>query len=143
MVLRWMAGFSLIFVFATAIFYRLGFQDVSLIYANMINLASRIIYASHFIKGFFKDRQAVYFVRWSSSFPNITFFALPLLSRAILHLSRPKSIEGRVRITLTDLMKMDVLLYILVAVSLASACAGLWWFQTGRRLVLPRRGASS
>lgn len=143
MVLRWMAGFSLIFVLATAVFYRLGLQDVSLIYANMVNLTSRIIFASRFIKGYFDDRQAGSFIRWSSSFPKATFIATSLLARAILYLARPKSIEGRVRIALIELMKMDMVLYILIAASLASACAGLWWFQTGRRLVLPTRRASS
>ncbi|EKM74897.1 hypothetical protein AGABI1DRAFT_132740 [Agaricus bisporus var. burnettii JB137-S8] len=53
---RWMIVFSLTFISAAVLLYRFGFGDASLVYANIINLIARIIFAVVFTRSFFMEK---------------------------------------------------------------------------------------
>ncbi|KAF8645628.1 hypothetical protein AX16_007710 [Volvariella volvacea WC 439] len=57
---RWMTLFSVIYISSAITFYNFGIGDSSLVYANIINLGARIIYALRFASVFFSTHLRPY-----------------------------------------------------------------------------------
>jgi oligosaccharide translocation protein RFT1 len=133
-----MAAFSVVFVMATGLFYRLGFQDVSLIYANIVNLLSRIVFAAHFIAAHYNRKGAASIVRWTSLLPHWSFIGLSVTSAIALN-TLPLDVTLVRRGGFKALLHTSVLTYVGVGALLAISTGSIWWAQTGRHLVLPRR----
>ncbi|KAF5326076.1 hypothetical protein D9611_000906 [Ephemerocybe angulata] len=108
---RWMFGFSVIYVSTAMLFYRLGLGDVSLIYANTVNLSARIIYCLAFASRFFGASSssaaspttsearvpAVHF-GISSLIPSIPFLAASGLVAGLVYSSaRRPAVEAAIR----------------------------------------------
>lgn len=134
--LRWMAVFSCVFVVATAVFYRLGLEDVSLIYANIVNLVSRILFSAQFISQFYNEKGGTGVFRWASVRPRGTFVGFVILSGSALQASAVVRMDGLKQnrpLESSSLRRIGV--HLGGGVALAIISSAVWWFQTGRKLV--------
>jgi oligosaccharide translocation protein RFT1 len=137
---RWMAAFSAVFVVATGAFYRLGQQDVSLIYANIVNLVSRILFAAHFIGRYYRQQGEGGVFRRSSLLPTGAFGALVVLCGSVLRATAVVGMNDLKQGRRLDYFSLKAILqHFAGGVVLALVCGAVWWFQTGRKLVLPSR----
>jgi oligosaccharide translocation protein RFT1 len=133
-----MVAFSAIYVAVTILLYRLGFGDVSLIYANIINLSARIIYCLSFAIGYFASQpQMQGSPSWTTMLPNPLFVVASLISQALVWLSKERlGVEAIVRSQGRGLIfAAPVLMHIAVGGVLALSCLGIWWTQQGRHIV--------
>jgi oligosaccharide translocation protein RFT1 len=133
-----MAVFSAIFVLATAFFYRLGLQDVSLIYANIVNLASRILFSAHFVSKYYSEKGDARVFRWASIWPHWFFIGLVALFGSILRASAVLTMNDlKHDRPLDSSMLRASVTYLGGGAALVIMASALWWFQTGRRLMIP------
>ncbi|KAF5371207.1 hypothetical protein D9758_004092 [Tetrapyrgos nigripes] len=82
---RWMILFSLIYITAAVGLYTIGLGDSALVYANIINLSARILYAVRFCDTFFKNMQAPYtsgppILDWKETLPDKAILGALLVS---------------------------------------------------------------
>lgn len=135
-----MAAFSAVFVLATGLFYRLGQEDVSLIYGNIVNLVSRLLFAAHFISGYYKQRGADAPLTWTSTFPHWTYIALVGLCGSVLRaISVVEIVDLKRGHRFSTELILPLFRHIGIGSLLISVCGTVWWMQTGRHLVLPAR----
>ncbi|KAK7033588.1 Oligosaccharide translocation protein rft1 [Paramarasmius palmivorus] len=120
---RWMILFSVIYISSAVGLYRRGFGDVSLVYANIINLSARIAYVLLFARSYFPNAS------WKNMFPPISMAAAVLLSADVVMLSEAKlqpldilREKGKVGV-----LSGAVLMHIGLGGFLALFCVGLWW----------------
>jgi len=134
---RWMAAFSTIFITTTISLYALGFGDVSLVYANIINLSARIAYSLRFIFSYFKSHNAEELLRWKDTIPSRSLIASSSISFLMIHYhERRWNIFAVVNTgTQMDLMSVPVLMHIGLGVLLGLTCVAIWWCLSGRYLV--------
>jgi oligosaccharide translocation protein RFT1 len=137
----WMAIFSAVFVLSTGVFWKLGFQDVSLIYANMANLLSRILFAVDFITSYYKAQQARDLITWWDVLPSRAFVLGAITSGVIVRLYSTRYFISNILVAQGKraVFNIAVLQHVALGGALAVSCAALWWMQTGRRLSLPSR----
>ncbi|SJL06494.1 uncharacterized protein ARMOST_09833 [Armillaria ostoyae] len=139
----WMGIFSIIYTSIAVILYRLGVGDVSLVYANMINLAARIIYAMIFISSFFKRRGSPELLRWTVLIPKALFcgtlggsFGLLRLLYSRLSIERIIEENGK-----ASLLNRNVVVFILTGGFFGLVSLGILWKMTSeaRRQLRSRR----
>jgi hypothetical protein len=136
-----MAVFSVIFVVATGTFYRLGLEDVSLIYSNIVNLISRILFSAHFISKYYSKKGGVGLFRWTSVWPRWTFISLVVLCGSMLQALAVIRMDDLKRDSRLDSSSLKaIFVHLGSGAGLAIVSVGVWWLQTGRKLVMPGRG---
>ncbi|KAH6904536.1 RTF domain-containing protein [Coprinopsis sp. MPI-PUGE-AT-0042] len=135
---RWMVAFSAIYIAVTILLYRAGFGDVSLIYANIINLSARIFYCLSFAVSFFAlQPQPQASPPWTTMLPSPFFVVASLVSLFLVQFSKERfGVEAIVRSQGRGLIFAPaVLIHIAVGGVLALSCLGIWWIQQGRHIV--------
>lgn len=132
---RWLVGFSVVFIASAIGFYVSGFDDVSLVYANIINLAARIIYATQYTSAFFSRNKTVH--RWSASMPTWQFIVAATLS--YLAISRTNTHHQSVILLQTKgreaILSATVMSHLAQGVGMGLCCVATWWLTSGRYLV--------
>jgi oligosaccharide translocation protein RFT1 len=138
---RWMAGFSTIYISAAITLYALGFGDASLVYANTINLSARIVYSLHFISSYFRFHQTGNILTWKKLMPSLQLILFSLLSTFIIKyhahkrdISNIVSAGGRIA-----LLNIPVMTHVGLGGLLALVCIFTWWISSGRFLIPARR----
>jgi oligosaccharide translocation protein RFT1 len=134
---RWMAGFSVIYISIAIGLYSLDFGDTSLVYANIVNLLARVVYATHFISSYFGSRYAGDLLRWRDVVPTLRIIILSMLSSFIIHYHGHKQdISGTVKANnRIALLNISVVTHIGLGSLLALICVITWWMSSGRLLV--------
>ncbi|TFK20446.1 Rft-1-domain-containing protein [Coprinopsis marcescibilis] len=134
---RWMIFFSVVYVSATILFYRLGLGDASLIYANILNLSARIGYCIHFASQFFAKSSPPVRLNWKAALPPPLFIVLAAISSLLVRFSRYRlGIDNALRSSgRTAIFLPRTLAHIGFGGALALACVGVWWITQGRSLV--------
>ena len=143
-VARWMAGFSIIYISTAIGLYVQGFGDTSLVYANIINLSGRIVYALHFISSYFRSHHAGNLLRWKDMIPSLRLIFLAVLSSFVIHFhGRKRDILRTVKAGgITALLDISVVTHVGLGGFLALICITIWWMSSGRFLV-PSRHAKT
>jgi oligosaccharide translocation protein RFT1 len=136
-----MAGFSTIYISTAIGLYALGFGDKSLVYANIINLLARIVYALHFTSSYFAFRHAGDLLRWKDMMPTPRLILASMLSSLVIHYyGRKRDIYGIVKAGgRTALLNRSVVTHVVLGCLLALICVTIWWMSSGRFLVPSRR----
>lgn len=136
---RWMAGFSVIYISATITLYALQLGDVSLVYANILNLSLRITYSAYFISSFFAKHNALGVLTWSRALPSWPVILASCLSAAFAWKSarRLEVLEvvkdgGR-----TNLLNLPIVIHVMLGGTMGLACLIVWWLSSGRYLSIP------
>ncbi|KAJ4474497.1 Rft-1-domain-containing protein [Lentinula aciculospora] len=138
---RWMVLFTLVYITSTITFYRFDLGDAALVYANIINLSTRILYACHFTQKFFTSHNASNILKWQEALPPwilvaaLTISALMInWSEAVYSATEIVRQEGR-----PGILKRPVLLHVAIGGILALFCTMLWAWNARRFLTLPQR----
>ncbi|KAG9318302.1 Rft-1-domain-containing protein [Chiua virens] len=138
---RWMLAFSTIYILSAIALYHLGFGDASLVYANIINLTTRIWYTATWIARYFEDRVKSHQISLAGVVPGWRFSGMVLLSFSIIsradanqHLSEEVERLGR-----RALFSIPVLGHVALGGGLGIVCVGLWWVTEGERLIARER----
>ncbi|KAG2158043.1 Rft protein-domain-containing protein [Suillus bovinus] len=132
---RWLIGFSIVFIVSAVGFYASGFGDVSLVYANIINLAARIIYAAQYASTFFKRNKITH--GWHASTPTWQFLLVAMLSYLAISMT---NIHHQADILLQTKGRGAILSVIVVShlaqgAGMGLCCIATWWLTSGRYLV--------
>ncbi|KAJ2920988.1 hypothetical protein H1R20_g16105, partial [Candolleomyces eurysporus] len=133
---RWMFAFSVIYISAAVMLYRLGFGDVSLIYANTVNLAARILYCLSFASRFFVAKErSVNFGVWQLV-PPIPFLVASAAASLLIKLSASwLGVEATLKsVGKYAVFQKNVLLHVGVGGSLGVSCLAIWLFLSRRRI---------
>ncbi|KAG1804248.1 Rft protein-domain-containing protein [Suillus subaureus] len=132
---RWLVGFSVVFIGSAIGFYASGFGDVSLVYANIINLAARIIYAAQYASTFFSRNKTAH--RWKASTPTWQFLLVATLS--YLAISMTKIHHQAVILLQTEgrgaILSAIVVSHLAQGAGMGLCCVVTWWLTSGRYLV--------
>ncbi|KAJ7221716.1 Rft-1-domain-containing protein [Mycena pura] len=143
----WMAAFSVVYMYAAIQLYRWHFGDMSLVFANIINLGARIAYAVHFVSPFFRTNGARSSLRWTSALPGWRLCFVCGVSWAIVKQNEKRlNVFGAIthtRAGIAILKDKTVLGHVAIGGVLGCICLATWWFTEGRRLVLQRRRPKS
>jgi oligosaccharide translocation protein RFT1 len=132
---RWLVGFSVVYIVSAIGFYVSGFDDVSLVYANIINLTARIIYAAQYASTFFDRNKTTH--RWSTSTPTWQFLLAAMLSYLAISMT---DIHHQ-SVILLQTKGREAILHAIVMSHLAQGagmglcCVATWWLTSGRYLV--------
>ncbi|KIM90067.1 hypothetical protein PILCRDRAFT_2299 [Piloderma croceum F 1598] len=137
---RWMAGFSIIYISTAIGLYAQGFGDTSLVYANIINLSGRIVYALQFISSYFRSHHAGHLLRWKDIMPLPRLIFLAVLSSFVIHYhGHKRDISGIVKAGgKTALLDISVVTHVGLGGGLALISITIWWMSSGRLLVPSR-----
>lgn len=132
---RWLVGFSVIFIVSAVGFYASGFGDVSLVYANIINLAARIIYAAQYASTFFNKNKTTH--RWKASMPTWQFLLAAVLSYLVISMTK---IHHQAVVLLQTkgreaILSAIVMSYLVQGAGMGLCCVVTWWLTSGRYLV--------
>ncbi|KAG5650470.1 hypothetical protein H0H81_012133 [Sphagnurus paluster] len=130
---RWMAAFSVVYIFAAISFFRLHLGDAALVYANILNLSVRIVYTASFTTSFFARRGARNLLHWRSVIPGTPFLAIATASAVGIRVS-----SVVFKIETAGKMTLPVLFHVGVGGAMGLATIGVWWLTAGRHLALPR-----
>lgn len=132
---RWLVGFSVVFIVSAIGFYASGFGDVSLVYANTINLVARIIYAAQCASTFFNRNKTAH--RWKASTPTWQFLLAAALS--YLAISRTKTHHQAAILLQTKghgaIISAIVMSHLAQGVGMGLCCIATWWLTSGRYLM--------
>ncbi|OJA11584.1 hypothetical protein AZE42_01937 [Rhizopogon vesiculosus] len=132
---RWLIGFSIVFILSAIGFYASGFGDVSLVYANIINLSARIIYAAQYASTFFKKNKTAH--SWTTSMPAWHFLLAAALS--YLAISMTNIHDQAVVLVQTGgrgaVLSTTVISHLAQGVGLGLCCVVTWWITSGRYLM--------
>ncbi|KAJ8087062.1 Oligosaccharide translocation protein rft1 [Marasmius tenuissimus] len=133
---RWMIVFSVIYIGSAIGLYRQDYGDVSLVYANIVNLSARILYVVLFSASFFRRHQAEGLLAWRKVQPSLTFLLALASSFAVVRASEAKwqatahiKSQGRKAI-----IHRAVLAHIGLGAALALISLGVWW-RSSRHLL--------
>ena len=165
---RWMFAFSVIYISTAVFLYRLGWGDVSLIYANCVSLSARVAYCLAFSKRFFspsstttpqgattsKDTRTTKGTqataqspefRLAGGLPRLPFLIAVSVSAVIIQLSSKhfNAAAALVNGGKFVLVQRDVLKHVVVGGALGVGCLGVWWVSSGKKVletVRSRRG---
>ncbi|KAF9561580.1 Rft-1-domain-containing protein [Agrocybe pediades] len=135
---RWMVGFSVIYIFAAIFLYHFGFGDASLVYANIFNLAVRIIYSFSFTTDFFITFHRSSTLRWRDILPPRTLCVACGVSALVIQASaRHFHVDATLKkLGKASLLNRDVLCHLGVGTSLGMLCVLTWWMSSGRCLII-------
>lgn len=135
-----MAAFSIIYTSTALAFYGIGFGDVSLVYANIVNLSARIVYCAMFVSSYFTTENATP-MRWNDLRPRWHVMLTTLLSATSIWYS--DRILGATEVVRSHgrsaLLTLPVIMHVGLGGILALACVATWWMASGRILTLPGR----
>jgi len=143
-----MVFFSAIYIIAAVGLYATGLGDVSLVYANIVNLSARIFYVLAFCSSFFKTMQARYalhesMLNWKEVLPSKTISVAFLVSGLTVYVS--ETWMGATELLKRDgrgmLFSFPVLVHIALGGGLAVVCAGIWWRTWGKKLSIRKSKA--
>jgi oligosaccharide translocation protein RFT1 len=131
-----MVVFSLMFVAAAISLYRLGFGDASLVYANIVNLIARIVFAVGFAKSFFEGKEGGKgLVSVRRALPSFGLVGLSFVCWVVVavdgkrrDVERVVSVEGR-----RSLLSGDVVQHVGIGSALAVVWLSYWWMSSGRK----------
>ncbi|KAJ7771594.1 Rft protein-domain-containing protein [Mycena metata] len=133
----WMAGFSVIYIGAAVQLYGWHFGDSSLVYANIINLSARIVYAVFFVSAFFSAYNARSVLAWRNTLPGYSLSTACCVSWAVVRQSaRRLDIPGTVARSgagISVLMNKNVLVHVATGGVFGVLCLGVWWYTEGRQ----------
>ena len=139
-----MIVFSGIYILAAVTLYRLHLGDVSLVYANILNLSARIIYSLYFISSFFSRHGALDVLEWNSVLPRWPLLLMSGLSVAAI--STSTGLSSAVELLndggTADILSLPVAMHIVLGGFMASACLIVWWMSSGQHLSVPSRAKS-
>ncbi|KAJ3877805.1 Rft protein-domain-containing protein [Lentinula edodes] len=138
---RWMVLFTMLYVTSAIVLYRLDLGDAALVYANIINLSARIIYACHFSHTFFITHNASSTLKWREVLPPWSLVFGLAMSALSIHLSETmygatKTVQKEGRI---GILSRPVLIHVAVGGILALSCGILWAWSVRRFLTVPKR----
>ncbi|KAK1220356.1 Oligosaccharide translocation protein rft1 [Marasmius sp. AFHP31] len=126
---RWMIVFSVIYIGSAIGLYRQNYGDVSLVYANIVNLSARILYVVLFSASFFRRHQAESLLAWRKVLPSLSFLVALASSFAVVRASEAKwqataviKSQGR-----RAIIHRAVLAHIGLGAALALISLGVWW----------------
>jgi len=136
---RWMAAFSLVYISTAVGFYQSGMGDASLVYANIINLSTRIAYAVHFTTRFFANKGSRKVLRWQDALPGWKLSILCCVSAITVAIGRRLTVQGHE----TTLFSWRVMAYLGLGGVMGLICLGTWWMTEGRDIVARRRDIKS
>lgn len=132
---RWLVGFSVVFIVSAIGFYASGFGDVSLVYANTVNLVARIIYAAQYASTFFNRNKTAH--TWKASTPTWQFLLAAVLS--YLAISKTKTHHQAAILLQTKgrgaILSAIVMSHLAQGVGMGLCCIATWWLTSGRYLV--------
>jgi oligosaccharide translocation protein RFT1 len=139
-----MGGFSIIYISTAIALYTQGFGDTSLVYANIINLSGRIVYALHFVSQYYRARHSGDLLRWIDIMPSLPLTLLSVSSSFVIHYQGHKrDISGIVKAGgRKALLNIAVVTHVGLGGLLALICITIWWMSSGRFLV-PSRHAKT
>ncbi|KAJ3904398.1 Rft protein-domain-containing protein [Lentinula edodes] len=138
---RWMVLFTVLYVASAIVLYRLDLGDAALVYANIINLSARIIYACRFSHTFFAAHNASSTLKWREVLPpwslvfGLTISAFFIRLSETMH-SATKAVQKEGRI---GVLSRPVLIHVAVGGILALSCGTLWAWSVRRFLTIPKR----
>ncbi|KAL0574209.1 Oligosaccharide translocation protein rft1 [Marasmius crinis-equi] len=125
----WMIVFSFIYIGSAVGLYRQNYGDVSLVYANIINLSARIAYVVFFSTSFFRRHKAESLLTWRKVFPSFSFLVALLASLVGVRTSETTwrateivKIQGR-----RAFFHRAVIVHVGLGATLALASLGVWW----------------
>jgi oligosaccharide translocation protein RFT1 len=129
-----MAAFSVVYLTSTLIFYHLGFGDVSLVYANIINLLSRIAFCLSFIGSFLRAREVTDVMVWKDVVPRPGIFLALVISKLliecsarVLKISAIVETQGNLSLRNTTLA-----IYFVLGGLLGALSTSRWWILSGQ-----------
>ncbi|KAL4065422.1 Rft protein-domain-containing protein [Scleroderma citrinum] len=129
----WMLVYSSMYIISAILFYRLGFGDASLVYANVVNLSARIVYTMLFTLHFFRKH-----MNCSAPFgladvlPDWRFLVAVAVSYVVISVNESKQHVMELR----ALVSVSVLLHFSLGVVMGLVCVATWWTTAGRRMVI-------
>ncbi|ESK86237.1 oligosaccharide translocation protein rft1 [Moniliophthora roreri MCA 2997] len=133
---RWMIMFSIVYISSAITLYKQGFGDVSLVYANIINLSARITYVFIFARSYFPDAS------WKDMLPPASMAVALLVSADVVRISE-------IRLQSLDIVKIKgrmgvfsgpVVTHVGLGGGLALICVGLWFRGSRELIAVFRRG---
>jgi oligosaccharide translocation protein RFT1 len=119
-----MIGFSAIYISAAMLFYQQALGDAALVYANIVNLTARILYAATFVKGYFPSGV----LDWRSQL--IPQPALLVLCAASWFATRYSG--QRLDINKAPLVSTQMAIHVGLGGALGATSLAVWWFSDGR-----------
>ncbi|KAF5353438.1 hypothetical protein D9756_008112 [Leucocoprinus leucothites] len=132
---KWMVAFSVVFIASAISLYRLGFGDASLVYANIVNLLARIVFATSFTKSFFPSQGPESIISIRRALPSLSLVLVSLAMRGIItYDSKRRNVkmivgaEGR-----RSLLNIDVVQHVGLGSALAAVWLSYWWMSSGRK----------
>jgi oligosaccharide translocation protein RFT1 len=131
---KYMTVFSGLYISsAVVLFTVLKVGDVSLVYANMINLTARIAFCGAFAQRWFHERSSQIGL-WQRVFPKPTMVGMMLLSRLVIAAD-----EKRLGFGERPLGVRHVLEHFAVGGAMGLCCLAVWWTVEGRTMVRTAR----
>lgn len=136
-----MAVFSCTFIVTAVVLYGLEYGDISLVYANIINLTMRIAYSLSFIHSYFGARQAGDLLQWAVIIPKRRLIASLLLSYLIItYHEQNRSISSLVKLDgRYSLLSVPVVTHVMLGGALGLMCLTIWWLSSDHNLLSNRR----
>lgn len=136
-----MVIFSLVFIAATISFYRLGFGDASLVYANIVNLSARIVFAVLFAKSFFARKGARGLISFRRALPSLSLVLGSIaMWGTIIYDGRRRDVEKVVSVEgRRSLLHASVMQHVGIGSALAVVWLSFWWMFSGRKRSLRPR----
>ncbi|KAF8894999.1 Rft protein-domain-containing protein [Gymnopilus junonius] len=136
---RWMIGFSAVYILSALFLYQSGFGDASLVYANIVNLTARIIYALRFISHFFSSSRTPF--HWQTVLiPSPSLIVASTVSALSVWLSERtlKANDVAVELGRRAVFSPAVLLHIGIGGVLGLISVGVWWIKDGKHVKMRR-----
>ncbi|KZT18254.1 Rft-1-domain-containing protein [Neolentinus lepideus HHB14362 ss-1] len=141
---RWMTAFSILYILSALSLYSFGLGDTSLVYANIVNLLSRILYCLSFTQSYFAShslQSSPNPLQWRHMIPDSRLTAVLGLASAVIRWNAKRIGVNEVLhgYGKRAIIRRDMLSHVAIGVSLGVVSLCIWWFQTGRELVRSRR----
>jgi oligosaccharide translocation protein RFT1 len=133
-----MTIFSLIYACSAFTLYRLQLGDLALVYANIINLSTRIAYSVYFIEHYFHSCNSSDLLKWSHVWPSWKLcFAASLSAMLIWYNDSAFSISRIVQDQgVIAFIDFHVVSHLALGVSLALLCIFVWLMTSDSVLIL-------
>lgn len=131
---RWMLIFSLGFVGAAVTFsQQLGLGDAGLVWANVVNLLVRALYAWSFIGAYFEKKGAGEMMQWKKAVPPVGVIGCFAVAGAITRWSWARNVQRGVPVTIPGQLG-----HLAIGVTCVAGCLGAWCVHSFRSL--PKEG---
>jgi len=137
---RWMIAFSATFILSAIFLYHLHLGDVSLVYANTINLCARIAYCLVFLSKYFNSSSSKLF-RWYDCIPPLRLWFVFGASGILVYISERHFEANKLvsQLGRKAMVNVSVQCHVAIGFSLASMCLWIWWITSGRYINIALR----